>query len=761
MNKPLKVLIVEDVEDDALLMVRELRCGGYEPEFEIVETAEAMDTALGKNSWDIIISDYSLPGFNALAALNIVKDKGLDLPFIIVSGTIGEETAVECMRAGAHDYLMKGKLARLSVSVERELKEAGFRRELRNTKKNLIKSEQKYQVLVQSMSDIVFIVNPDGKISYLNLEFEKLTGYSISDVLGSSFFDIFASEDIEKAVGWFNKDFSDKEDFSCEMAFKHKSGKDVPVEIKMTFIMDGGINTGRIGLARDITERKKTEEALRESEEKYRSIMESMDDAIYICSVDFSIEYVNPAMIKRVGHNVIGEVCYKEIYGLDEKCPWCLLEEVMKNEVIGYEFVSPKDEKTYQISSSPISHIDGSISKLTVCRDVTEFKKMEVNLQQAQKMESIGILAGGIAHDFNNILFPILGYTEMLLGDIPENSLFANRLNEIYKGGIRGKELVKQILTFSRQGKSERKLMKMQPVIKEVLKLIRSAIPSTINIKQEINSSCGIINADSTQIHQIVMNLTVNAYHAMEETGGELKVGLKEITLYEDDVITFDITPGVYACLTITDTGMGVNKNLLQKIFDPFFTTKREGKGTGMGLSVVHGIVKSMDGTIQVYSEAGQGARFCVYLPVVKSSSEKHAIQTKASLLVGTEWILLVDDEEVIVEMEKQMLEYLGYHVTSRTSSIEALEAFRYCPDKFDLVITDMAMPNMSGEQLAAKLTKIRPDIPILLCTGFSETVTEKKAALSGISGFLLKPFVMMELSQKIREVMDDKKDEK
>ena len=758
MNKSLKVLIVEDFEDDALLVVRELRRSGYILEFKIVETAGEMTDALENHFWDIVISDYSLPGFNAPAALNIVKNKGLDLPFIIVSGTIGEETAVECMRAGAHDYLMKGRLARLSASVEKELQDASLRRELKNTKKILQKSEQKYQTLVQTMSDLVFIVNSDGKISYLNLEFEKLTGYLTDDFIGCSFSDILAPEYINKTDNWFNKDSSGKEAFICEMAFKHKDGKVVPVEIKMTSLLDDGNITGKIGLARDITERRKAEEALRESEEKYRSIMESMDDAIYICSSGFHVEYVNPAMIKMVGHNVIGKLCYKVIYGFNKKCPWCLLEQVIKNKILGHEIVNPKDNKTYQISNSPIFHTDGSVSKLTVCRDVTEFKKMETNLQQAQKMESIGILAGGIAHDFNNILFPILGYTEMLLADTPENSPFANRLNGIYKGAIRGKNLVKQILTFSRQENSELKLMKMQPIIKEALKLVRSAIPSIINIKQEINNNCGIVNADPTQIHQIVMNLTVNAYHAMEANGGELEIGLKEITLNEHDVTAFDIIPGNYACLTVADTGKGMDKKLRKKIFDPFFTTKEQGKGTGMGLSVVHGIVKKMNGFIKVYSEPDKGATFHIYLPVVKNSSEKYITETKASLLFGTEKILLVDDEKAIIEMEKQMLAYLGYSVTSRTSSIEALEAFRACPDKFDIVITDMAMPNMPGDKLAVELIKIRPDIPILLCTGFSETIAEEKTAFLSIKGFLLKPIVMKDLSQKIREVLDKKK---
>ena len=306
------------------------------------------------------------------------------------------------------------------------------------------------------------------------------------------------------------------------------------------------------------------------------------------------------------------------------------------------------------------------------------------------------------------------------------------------------------------------KLVKIQPVIKEALRLIRSTIPTTIEIRQDIQADCGVIKADPTQIHQIVMNLATNAYHAMEETGGKLKVSLKNVELGELDLINPDMVPGVYACLIVSDTGKGLDKSLTQKIFDPFFTTKEKGKGTGMGLSVVHGIVKSMRGAVQAYSEPGKGTEFKVYFPIEKSCLEKQDTQTNGSIQNGTEQILLVDDEEDIITMEKQMLERLGYKVTSRTSSIEALEAFRISPDKFDIVITDMAMPNMSGDKLSAELLKIRPDIPVLLCTGFSETMSEKKMASLGINtGFLLKPIVMKDLSQKVREALDKNKAKK
>jgi len=296
------------------------------------------------------------------------------------------------------------------------------------------------------------------------------------------------------------------------------------------------------------------------------------------------------------------------------------------------------------------------IGNLGIMRDITEREQAEARIRQAQRMESIGTLAGGIAHDFNNILFPIVGHTEMLLQDVPEDSPLRSSLDGIYTGAMRASELVKQILTFSRQESGALKLMKMQPIIKEALKLIRSTIPTTIEIKQNISPACGVIKADPTQIHQIVMNLATNAYHAMEETGGELKVGLKQMELGTCDLINPDMIPGQYACLTVADTGIGMDKELTQKIFDPFFTTKAVGKGTGMGLSVVHGIVEGMGGAIRVYSEPGKGTQFYVYFPIEKGSFVKQSAQIHEAIQGGIERILLVDDEEDILTMEKQVL---------------------------------------------------------------------------------------------------------
>jgi signal transduction histidine kinase/ActR/RegA family two-component response regulator len=383
----------------------------------------------------------------------------------------------------------------------------------------------------------------------------------------------------------------------------------------------------------------------------------------------------------------------------------------------------------------------------------------ERQLQQAMKLQAIGTLAGGIAHDFNNILFPIVGYTELTMDDVPEDSQARQNLEEILKATNRAKGLVQQILTFSRQGGQERKPLKVQVLIKEALKLLRATIPSTIEIECNINEACRHIMGDPTQIHQVVVNLCTNAYHAMQETGGTLEVGLEEVDIsYEKSVERVGMKVGPHLELTVKDAGHGMGPDVMERIFEPYYTTKEQGKGTGLGLSVIHGIIKNHGGDISVSSQPGKGATFTVYLPVIDDIDVEIEPIEAASANRGNEHILLVDDEEQIIDIEKQILERLGYRVTAKTDSQEALEEFSTLPEKFDLVITDMTMPKMNGDQLALKLMDIKPDIPVILCTGFNETINEEKALAMGIDRFVMKPIVKDDLANTIRSVLDTPK---
>jgi PAS domain S-box-containing protein len=527
----------------------------------------------------------------------------------------------------------------------------------------------------------------------------------------------------------------------------------------------------RIAMAANqmIEARTKAVQSLRESEEKYRKLVNTAPYGIQLTDREGKIIFSNPAHHKLQGYRD-GELIGKYIWDLMADDSYKskakeyyqkLIEEQPTPEIyFNRDRNQEGREMDVQINWDYIYDSKGKIEGIiSIISDITDQKMLESRLLQSQKMEAVGTLAGGIAHDFNNILFPIIGHTEMLLEDISGDGPVRDSLQQIYSSALRARDLVQQILAFARQEKNELKLIKMQPIVKEALKLIRSTIPTSISIAQDIQADCGAVKADPTQIHQITMNLAANAFHAMEETGGELKVGLKEIKLGQDDLIHSDMVPGAYACLTFADNGMGIKKEVLHRIFEPFFTTKKKGKGTGMGLSVVHGIVKRMNGAIQVHSEPGKGTQFHVYLPIVENVPGNQSPLMNESIAGGLEKILLVDDEAAIITMEKQVLERLGYQVTSRTNGFEALETFKSGPDKFDLVITDMSMPKMPGDKLAAELIKIRPDIPILLCTGFSENMTAEKIQSLGIKGLLMKPMVTRDLAEQLRKVLDGGRD--
>lgn len=505
----------------------------------------------------------------------------------------------------------------------------------------------------------------------------------------------------------------------------------------------------------------KAKEALKEKEELLRKMAENYPNSyVSIIEKDFTVGFTSGLEFKKQNTNpeqFVG-LPLKEVFPDFADISRQHYQETFNGEECTFEF-SVKNQ--HQLCRTvPLHSEDGSIPRiLVVIENITERKQLESRIQQSQKMEAIGTLAGGIAHDFNNILSPIIGYTEMMLDNAPEGGELRESLHEVLVASLRASDLVKQILAFSRHEEKELKPVKLQIITKEVIKLMRASIPATIAIKQDIESNCGMVLADPTNIHQIAMNLMTNAYHAMETDGGTLTIRLSEVNISAEDLHSFDLNPGTFVCFSVSDTGHGIEKHVLDRIFEPYFTTKTNGKGTGLGLSVVHGIVKSYKGEIRVYSEPGKGSVFNVYLPVIHSKREETTIMNHLSVRGGNEHILLVDDEEPILKMEKQILERLGYKVTTRTSSMEALEAFRASLNKFDLVITDMTMPNMTGEKLAFELKKIRKGIPVIVCTGFSEKISKERAEALGIDGFLIKPIARDDLAKTIRTVMDMNKE--
>jgi PAS domain S-box-containing protein len=544
-----------------------------------------------------------------------------------------------------------------------------------------------------------------------------------------------------------------------------KNGSRRQLDSSVSLIKDAnGNKCGFRGILRDISERKQAENQMRESESRYKALFDRSLDCVFIHDFKGNFIDANQAMLKLLGYSrkELLALTIRSIVKIDQ-LP--LVDQVQKElqntgQQKGLTVFGLKHKDGHfvdvETKSSVILKDGNPFAVQGIARDITGKIKMEAQLRQAQKMEAIGTLAGGIAHDFNNILSAILGYTEMSLIDLPEENPAYNNMEQVFKAGIRAKDLVKQILTFSRQAEQDLKPTKIQSVIKETTQLLRATIPTMIEIRQTINVDCGSIMADPTQIHQIIMNLCTNAYHAMRESGGILEILLSQITLSPDRLLrTVGLPPGSYIKLGISDTGNGMDDLTMQRIFDPYFTTKPKGEGTGMGLAVVHGIVKSYCGEIFVYSDIGKGTSFQIYFPVVDDDTTQNPIDLNETLPRGNERIMIIDDEAVITQIHKKILGKLGYRITTYTSSEKALEAFRAHPEEFDMVITDMSMPKINGIQLAEKIFANRPDLPVILCTGFSNLVNEEKIKSIGIRKLVMKPILRKTLALAVREVLD------
>ena len=524
-------------------------------------------------------------------------------------------------------------------------------------------------------------------------------------------------------------------------------------------------------LQQELAERKRAELALAESEARYRRITEGLADYQYTVRVENgrAVETRHsPACFLVTGYSE-EEFAADPFLWFDMVTPddRQLVTERVRLVLAGGDIpplehkIIRKDGEIRWMRDTIICFRDASGNLLSydgVVKDVTEAKRQEkerdrlqTQVNQAQKMEAIGVLAGGIAHDFNNILGAILGYAEMIKDDVPHGSQLAEDIDKVLVAANRAKDLVKQILGFSRQSAVDRTPIRIQPLIKESLKMLRASLPATISISEDIDPCCGVILADPTQIHQIVMNLCSNAFQAMEDTGGVLSVTLHSVSIGPSG--KGEIQPGDYVELMVGDTGGGIGSDIIGNIFDPFFTTKEVGKGTGMGLSITHGIMRSYGGTITVESTLGRGSAFRTYFPVTQEEpKEPEAIGAARQ---GSEHILFLDDEEVLAGMGKVMLERLGYTATAHTSSIEALADFIHDPQRYDLVITDQTMPAMTGIDLARRMRQIRPDLPVILCTGFSNLVNEETARSIGIQAFALKPLTKNVIGRLVRDVLE------
>ncbi len=499
------------------------------------------------------------------------------------------------------------------------------------------------------------------------------------------------------------------------------------------------------------------------AEMEWNAAMDASADAIYLLDMNRRIIRANKAfyaMTQSTPDSAIGSHIESVIHpeGEDFPCPVCRAQEEKRDFHLVMETDHPDNPAPFPIEitlkvvrdedDNPVSMLMFIHDLSNSRREIEEKKRLEADLQQARKMEAIGTLAGGIAHDFNNILTAIIGYTEMARLDINRGEDLVSDLEEVLKAGYRARDLVRQILSFSRHAEHERKPLKIQYELKEALKLMRASIPTTIEIKEDIDTDCETVLADPSDIYQIIMNLCTNAYQAMREEGGTISISLKEID--RDDAGTTSIQTDRYVRLTVSDTGPGIKEESLDRIFEPYFTTKGQGEGTGLGLAVVQGVIKRCGGEISVQSRPGHGATFTIYLPV-NQGEHRNEVETGARPVDGNgEMIMVVDDDQAIADLERQILEGLNYRVTMFTDSAAALAAFRQDPDAFALVLSDMTMPQMTGRELAREILALRPRIPVIIATGYSDLIDHDTAHEIGISSLIGKPISRAELASRI-----------
>lgn len=642
MSTALRVLIVEDSESDAALIIRDLQRAGYVPIHQRVQTAAEMKSALEREDWAIIIADYSMPQFDASTALKILDESGRDdIPFIVVSGAMGEDAAVAMMKAGAHDYVMKDKMARLIPAVQRELDDAEVRRKHKQAEQALRRSEQNYRSLVESSTDIIMRFDKENRHLFINPSVKGVFSLDPDDFIGKS----------HRELG-----FPAGEYLYWERA------------IQQVF------ETGK----------------------PFSTVLQSRREKGYAT--------------------------------LDLR----LFPELSENGKVR--------------------------TVLGVARDVTKERFTEAQLRHAQKMEAIGTLAGGIAHDFNNLLQAILGYGEIILLNKNENDRDLEKLQHIIRAAKRGSELTRQLLTFSRKVESKLQPLALNHIIENIQTMMDRTIPKMIRIEYRLSPNLLNINADASQMEQVLINLAVNARDAMPR-GGTLVITTENVIVNEEDPPPYpEITPGEYVQLTISDTGQGMDIDTLQYIFDPFFTTKESGKGSGLGLSMVYGIVKNHNGHIICYSELNRGTTFKIFLPAIEPleiSIETVAMEKPQG---GTETILLIDDEEFIRDLGEQILTTFGYSVFTAPDGENALELYRKQKNAIDLIILDLIMPGIGGRECLLRLLDIDPQARIVIASGHTIDGPVKDIVELGAKDFIHKPYGLQQMLKVVREVLDKEK---
>ena len=632
--------------------------------------------------------------------------------------------------------------------------------ELRRSQEELEDARDRYLDLYDFAPVGYFTVSEEGIILEANLTAATLLGVVRSALVGMPFSRFIVKEDKDLFYFHRRKLLESRDRERCELKFVKQDGQEFYAGLEWVYVEkpEQAFKGFRISLI-DIHEKKKAEMALAESEWQKALILNSTTARIFFVDKGLKVKWANRVAGELAGlaeTALVERPCYEIWQQRDAPCEKCpVLSAIETGEPMEGEVMDPHGTSWF-LRAYPAFGEKGELLGITeVAHDITKQKELEAQLRQAQKMEAVGSLAGGIAHDFNNILAVILGNAELALDDVRPPNPAGECLKEICIAAIRAKEMVQQLLAFSRKTGLVTNPVDVTPIIRDAVKMLRSAIPASVVFKEHIGEDPCVVLGDTAQINQIMMNLVTNAAQAMPEERGLVEVALENrLLLKKTPCFNWVLPPGHYVKLSVRDTGEGMGPDIMDRIFDPYYTTKGVGKGTGMGLSVVHGIVKRHGGGIRVMSEPGKGTLFEVYFPAVKKTIEEK-IESAENIRGGSESILFVDDEASIVNLNHKRLERLGYRVKSTLEPEEALEWFRADPKGFDLIITDMTMPGITGDRLTKEILKIRPHMPIILCTGYSERISAKETAALGVRKYLEKPITAGEMASAIRKVLE------
>ena len=638
----------------------------------------------------------------------------------------------------------------------------------------LRQSEEHLRLITDNMVDLVMMMDTNAIFQYFTPSVTRLLGYKIEEVLGKKAFDFVHPDDCNNAINKFHEALKSGRGMS-EIRIRHRNGHYVWMElVSKVFYTDNTDENGLIIGARDISERKLAESCLMENEGRLRTLVQAIPDLVWLKDVDGVYLACNKRFEDFFGAkeaDILGKTDYdfldKEIADFFRERDRMVMAA---NKPIANEewvtFANDGYRGLFETIKTPMYDASGKlIGVLGIARDITARKqaeegrrKLENQLIQAQKLEAIGTLAGGIAHDFNNILSGIIGYTELSMTMEQDCPKVYSNMEMVLTAAERAKDLVRQILTFSRKTEPEKKPTDLSALLNEVVKFMRASLPKTIDMQQNIDVGSHFVMADPTQLHQVFVNLCTNAGYAMKEKGGLLEIGMQETLINAEGLLPGQTLPtGHYAMLTVRDTGAGIPAENLGRIFEPYFTTKEKGEGTGLGLAVAHGIVKDLGGEIRVYSEVGTGTIFRIYLPLMRPVTEEAKIVDEVTLPGKGEKVLVIDDEKMVANLNKALLERLGYRVVAETDPVKAVERFRNEGESFDLVITDKTMPHMTGFDVAREISQINPHISIILSSGFQEKGDTEKFTALGIKKMISKPIRISTLSQIIREILDER----